>query len=209
MLSLLASIWIFFPLFRLDLSLYGGIPGGESCLYRRTSCCLAFKCHFSKQFLKKDPPHRPPEYLLIQGLQRGIICSSSHCGGTRRGCMFAEAQDPFWLCFVDIFEHRVPALSHAMGSSFWKPSPVWMWVIAGCLCFANSQVHIKCMVLVYNPELTNTWLFKTRHHIHSIASYWDLFTVPETEVSVLLPMLTSSHTNTEWYFYSNRNSSLS
>lgn len=159
MLSLLSSIWIFFYLFRLDLSLYSGIPGGEHCLHRWTLRCLAFKFHFSKQFLKKDPPHHTPEYLLIQGLQRGIICSSCQHGGTRRGYMFAEAQNPFWSCnFLDMFEHRVTVLSHAIRSSFWKPSPVWMRVIVGCLCFANSQVHIKRMVLMYNPDLINVWL---------------------------------------------------
>ena len=171
MLYLLASVWIFFSLFKLDLSLYSGIPGGENGLYKRTSHCLAFKFHFSKQFLKKDPPHHAPEYLLIQGLQRGIICSSSQRGGTRRGCMFAEAQDPFRSCsLVAVFEHRVPALSHAIRSSFCKPTPVRMRVIAGCLCFPNSQVHIKHMVLIYNPDLINVWLFKARHHIHSTAS---------------------------------------
>lgn len=171
MLYLLASIWIFFSIFWLYLSLQSGIPGVENCLYRWASHCLAFKFHFSKQFLKKDPPHCPPEYLLIQDLQRGVICFSSQCGGTRSGCIFAEAWDPFWSCnFADVFEHRGPAPSRAIRSPFWKPSPVWMWVIVGCLCFAISQVHIEHMVLMYNPDLINAWLFKTRHHFHSTAS---------------------------------------
>lgn len=168
-LSPRASVWIFFSLFRLHLSLYSGTPGGKNCLYRGTLCCLAFKFHFSKQFLKKDPLHHSPEYLLIQDLQRRVIFSSSQCGDRRRGWLFAEAQNPFRSY------NSVP--SHVLRSSCWKPSPVWTRDIAGCLCSAISQVHIKRMVLLHNPDLISVWFFNTRPHTHSAASYWDLFTV--------------------------------
>lgn len=95
-----------------------------------------FKFHFSKQFLKKDPTHHPPEYLLIQSPQRGIIYSTweMHMGALSK---LTSTHLKFWTLRSPLERDSMEVTQSHLSMYFTGITPAWKHFPASQCCWVK------------------------------------------------------------------------
>lgn len=142
--SLLASIWVFFSLWRLVLTLCCRIPRENNSLRRGTSSCWLSDFNFQWNFWERTQPITILRICLLSICKEALYAPALRVEAWEEA-VFAAVQHLFQMFnFVVVIENRVPV--HNSGSPLFG-------LELQCGISANSQAHTKHLVLMYRLDL--------------------------------------------------------